>query len=108
MRLRGRWLAVALMLVATEYVSAADLDGEVLVKTKRCVACHDQSQTLIGPPYEAIAARHAANKELMVEVLAHKIIVGGAGNWGVVPMVPNEHVSLEEARAMVRWILDLQ
>ena len=43
-----------------------------------------------------------------VEVLAQKIIIGGAGNWGVVPMVPNEHVSLEEARTISRWILDLQ
>ncbi len=36
-----------------------------------------------------------------------KIIVGGTGNWGVVPMVPNEHVSIDEARAISRWILDL-
>jgi cytochrome c len=87
---------------------ADELDGEALLNEKRCVACHDVSRNLLGPPYTAIAARHAARKETMIEVLAQKIIAGGAGNWGVVPMVPNEHVSLEEARAMSRWILDLQ
>ena len=33
----------------------------------------------------------------MLEVLAQKIIIGGAGNWGIVPIVPNEHLSLDEA-----------
>jgi hypothetical protein len=30
-----------------------------------------------------------------------------ASNWGVVPMVPSEHVTLVEARAIWRWILEL-
>jgi len=99
---------LTLLVFVTAFANAAGLDGEMLAETKRCIACHDHSRNLLGPSYIAIAARHSANKELMVEVLAQKIIVGGAGNWGVVPMVPNEHVSLEEARAIARWILSLQ
>ena len=97
-------LVASVALIDTQ---AAEPDGEALVVEKRCVACHDMSKTLIGPPYAAIAARHAARKAVMVDVLARKIIAGGAGNWGVVPMVPNEHVTLEEARAISRWILGL-
>ena len=67
--------------------------------------CHSLTEPLIGPPYQAIANLHAGNQEAMVEVLARKVIYGGAGTWGVVPMVPNEHVSEDEARGMVRWIL---
>lgn len=82
-------------------------DGEELVQEKRCYACHAMSEPLIGPPYMAIAALHAnAERDIIVEALAHKIIVGGAGNWGVVPMVPSEHVTLEEARKIAIWILD--
>ena len=33
---------------------------------------------------------------------------GGAGNWGDIPMIPNERVTLEEARALARWILSLE
>jgi cytochrome c len=98
--------ALALVSVLMSSPTIADeADGETLLAEKRCVACHDVSKNLLGPSYEAIAARHAAQKDTMVEVLAQKIIAGGAGNWGVVPMVPNEHVSLDEARAMSRWIL---
>ena len=85
---------------------AADADGARLVQERRCYPCHNQSENLLGPPYTAIAERHAKNKDAMVEVLAEKIIVGGAGNWGVVPMVPNEQVSREEARVIAQWILD--
>lgn len=98
----------ALAFLMPVLVAANEPDGEKLLTEKRCVACHDVSRTLLGPSYRAIAARHAAQKQTMIEVLAQKIIAGGAGNWGVVPMVPNEHVSLDEARAMSRWILDLQ
>jgi cytochrome c len=39
-------------------------------------------------------------------VLAGKIILGGAGNWGIVPMVANDQVSMTEARQIAEWILD--
>jgi cytochrome c551/c552 len=81
-------------------------DVPALMSQKRCDACHDVKATRIGPPYTAIALRHRADKNDVVEVLARKIVLGGGGNWGVVPMVPNEHVSLEDARTMARWILD--
>jgi cytochrome c len=84
-----------------------ETDVSVLLEEKRCYACHAMEEALIGPPYVAIAARHAARAEVMTEVLAQKIILGGGGNWGVVPMVPNEHVTLDEARRMARWILEI-
>jgi cytochrome c len=80
--------------------------GAELVRALRCHPCHDQTRYLIGPPWQAIAARHAANKEAMIDVLAGKILRGGAGTWGVIPMVPSEHVTLEQARTLARWILD--
>jgi cytochrome c len=86
--------------------SAAEPDGAALVQQRRCYGCHHATQTLIGPSYTAIAARHAAARAVMETVLVRKIIDGGAGNWGVVPMVPNEQVSADEARVIARWILN--
>ena len=105
------------VLIALAAVTAAALPTSVpadeadilkLFAAKRCIACHDTDEVLLGPPYRAVAARHRhADRDVTVEVLAWKIITGGAGNWGVVPMVRNEHVSIDEARAMARWILTL-
>jgi cytochrome c len=94
-------LLVAISLQAT----AAEPEGAKLFETKRCYICHDRTKVSLGPPLAAIAARHAARRDVMVDVLARKIVHGGGGNWGVVPMVPNQWVSLEEARVLADWVL---
>ena len=86
---------------------AADGAVPALLVQKRCNACHDLKSKVIGPPYLAIALRHAPRREVMVEVLARKILLGGGGSWGVVPMVPNDSVTPQQARAMAEWILSL-
>lgn len=103
-------IAAALLAFLTALPCAATEPGDVpkLLDEKRCNVCHDMKSTLLAPPYVAIAIRHRDSADEMTEVLARKIIVGGGGSWGLVPMVPNEHVTLEEARAMARWILALE
>jgi cytochrome c len=107
-RFDGRFRGVAALgavlgLLASVPAFAADVP-ELLVE-KRCNSCHEASTALIGPAYAAIAARHRTQDEGVIEALARKVVLGGGGTWGTVPMVPNEHVTLEEARAMVRWIV---
>jgi cytochrome c len=89
-------------------VRAADAPGPRLFEEKRCYICHEMDKVSLGPPLKAIAARHAARRDVMTEVLAHKIVHGGGGTWGVVPMVPNQWVSLDEARVLSGWILGLK
>lgn len=108
----GRLVAACLLIVcmslgATLTARAQAPEGEALAGDKRCGACHHVENVLLGPTYRAIAARHTQERSVMADVLAQKIVHGGAGNWGVVPMVPNEHVSLDEARMIAQWILSL-
>jgi cytochrome c len=92
----------ALLLVTV----ARAADTEALARKMRCNACHDAVKALIGPPWRAIALRYQADKQKSVETLVKKVISGGGGSWGVVPMVPNEHVSEADARTLVEWILN--
>jgi cytochrome c len=80
-------------------------DGASLVQAMHCYSCHTLKNPLLGPPYQTIALRYGANREQMTDILAHKIVLGGGGNWGLVPMVPNEQVSDEDAHIIARWIL---
>lgn len=98
---------IALVILAPLAVSAAE-PVEKLMEAQRCYACHDSTKALIGPPWQAVAARHGNNKSLMIDVLARKIVRGGGGVWGDVPMVPNQFTSIEDARAMATWILNQQ
>ena len=102
-------LAAGLWVAASAAHAAAPADaGAALAKASRCYSCHDASNVLIGPPYQAIAARYANDRKVMETVLARKILLGGGGNWGAVPMVPNEHVKPADALALARWVLDQQ
>jgi cytochrome c len=99
-------LALAAALVVSP-ARAAEPDGAKLFEQARCYICHDTDKASLGPPLKAIAARHAARKDVMTDVLARKIVHGGGGTWGVVPMVPNQWVSFEQARAISAWILGM-
>jgi cytochrome c len=72
-----------------------------------CDECHAVREVRIGPPFVAVAARYAAERDAAVNRLALKIVNGGAGNWGTIPMVANERISMDDARAISRWILAL-
>ncbi|MBL4837779.1 MAG: hypothetical protein JKY34_09390 [Kordiimonadaceae bacterium] len=78
--------------------------AQFLVKAG-CVACHGMDEVRIGPSYRSIAEQYTDADADTLEWLAQKIVFGGVGKWGVVPMVANPHVQIEEARESISWIL---
>lgn len=87
-------------------VKPAPVDVQALLRKKRCHICHTESKQLLGPSYEEIGLAYRARKDMTAEILAEKVISGGGGNWGVVPMVANEHVKKNEALTMANWVLE--
>jgi cytochrome c len=102
---KQRLCVPSLLLLLMMPLAEAQERGETLIQEKVCFGCHQMSSASIGPPWQAIAARHAPRKEVMVAVLASRIMRGGGGNWGLVPMVPNQRVNEEEARTLAAWVL---
>ncbi|WP_276090743.1 c-type cytochrome [Pedobacter sp. JY14-1] len=83
------------------------LAGEGLIQKSDCLACHNVSKKIVGPAYKAVAAKYEAN-DANIEALAEKIINGGAGVWGAVPMSPHPALSKTDAKEMVKYILSLK
>jgi len=106
-------IAAALLLTAPVSGFAADVGVRQglspLAARQHCDECHALKEARIGPPFLAVAARYTADAdtEATANRLALKIINGGAGNWGTIPMVPNERISVADARSIARWILAL-
>ncbi len=92
----------------TKKITTSEL--EALSKANQCDSCHSATELRIGPPFSAVALRYAHQpRRVTTEVLAAKILIGGAGNWGALPMIPRERLlSADEARALASAILDLQ
>jgi cytochrome c len=87
-------------LTATDPVLA----NPALAQAKNCMGCHHATDRRVGPPFKQIAARYAGQADAP-DKLAQKILKGGAGSWGAVPMPENRQVSPAEARQLVQWIL---
>jgi len=81
--------------------------GEQLIAQSDCLSCHQVKAPAVGPSYAAIAERYAG-KPGVEDSLAQKIIAGGSGNWGKMPMTPHPNLSREDAREMVRYLLTVK
>lgn len=78
-----------------------------LAQKKNCMACHAIDKKLVGPAYKDVAAKYAGQKDA-VDKLAQKVMKGGAGVWGAVPMPANPQVTEAEAKQLVQWVLTLK
>ena len=84
--------------------SGAAMANADLAKAKNCIACHAVSNKVVGPSYKDVAAKYAGQKDAE-DKLVQKVLKGGSGVWGAIPMPANGQVSEAEARTLVKWIL---
>jgi cytochrome c len=97
-------VAIATLAAGIAATTPAMADELALATAKNCMACHAVDKKLVGPSYKDVAAKYAGQKDA-AEKLAGKIIKGGSGVWGPVPMPANAQVSADEAKKLVAWVL---
>jgi cytochrome c len=92
--------------VATGMVTPVWAD-QSLAMAKNCMACHAIEKKVVGPAYKDVAEKYKADKTA-ADRLASKIMKGGAGVWGPVPMPANVQVTEAEAKKLAAWVLSLK
>ncbi len=100
-------ITLSLLSAAALLSAGAAQADEALAKAKNCLACHQIDKKIVGPSYKEVAKKYAGQKDAEAK-LAAKVIKGGSGVWGPVPMPPNATVKPEEATKLVKWILSLK
>lgn len=98
-------MKVLFALIATAVVAGPALaaDPADLAKAKNCLSCHAVDKKILGPSYKEVAAKYKGDKAAEAK-LAEKVIKGGVGAWGQVPM-PANNVTPDEAKTLVKWVL---
>jgi cytochrome c len=91
-------------LAASALASNAALANADLAKAKNCMTCHAVDKKVVGPAYKDVAAKYAGQKDAE-DKLVQKVLKGGGGVWGPVPMPANTQVSDAEAHTLVKWVL---
>jgi cytochrome c len=80
--------------------------GESLVKASDCKTCHHPTNKIIGPSHTDVAKKYEFT-QTNVTLLASKIISGGTGVWGEIPMSPHPDINQADAEKMARYVLSL-
>jgi len=98
---------IFLTLVLTASTALPALADQALAQAKNCMACHAVDNKVVGPAYKDVATKYKGDKAA-VDKLASKIIKGGAGVWGPVPMPANAQVNEAEAKKLATWVLSIK
>ena len=93
--------------LAAALLSVPTLADQALARSKNCLACHTVDKKLVGPAYQDVAKKYAGQKDAAAK-LATKIMKGGSGVWGAVPMPANTQVNEAEARKLADWVLSFK
>ncbi|MDB5230162.1 MAG: hypothetical protein JWN76_967 [Chitinophagaceae bacterium] len=81
--------------------------GLEMIAKSDCFTCHKNTEASTGPAYQDVAAKYP-NDDNTIDSLSNKIITGGAGHWGQIPMTPHPTLSKEDAKAMLKYIMSLK
>ena len=95
---------IVFALALTAAAAAPAFADQALATSKNCMACHAVDKKVVGPAYKDVAAKYAGQKDA-VDKLSTKILKGGAGVWGPVPMPANTQVNEAEAKKLAAWVL---
>jgi cytochrome c len=91
----------ALVAASVTVPALADL---ALATSKNCMACHAVDKKVVGPAYKEVAAKYKGDSTAADKLVA-KVMKGGSGVWGQIPMPANPQVSEAEAKKLVAWVL---
>jgi cytochrome c len=92
---------------ASGEVTVKNQKGLELIGASDCMTCHKLDTKNIGPAYTDVAQKYEAT-QANIDTLVQKVIKGGSGNWGAVPMSPHPSISKEDATEMVKYVLGLR
>ena len=83
-----------------------------LIGASDCTTCHRLKKAdggaSIGPAYSDVAAKYPNAADTTVDRLISKIIKGGSGVWGTVPMTPHPNLKPEDVKTIVTYVLSLK
>jgi len=81
--------------------------GKALIAKSDCMACHKLDGKLVGPGFKQIAKKYPSNEENK-NTLAKKVVEGGSGVWGAIPMSPHPALSVDDAKKIVTYVLSVK
>jgi S-disulfanyl-L-cysteine oxidoreductase SoxD len=87
---------------ATAGPAAASPAMQALAQKSQCLTCHGLDRKVLGPALRDVAKKYAGQADATA-LLLRKIVEGGSGVWGPVPM-PAQTIPAADAQALAAWL----
>lgn len=97
-------LFLILALILPLAAQAGIEEGKALMDKSDCFSCHKVDRKTVGPAYIDVAKKYKG-KAGAAKTLVEKVIKGGSGNWGSVPMAGHPNLPPADVEKMVAWVL---
>ena len=97
-------LAAALLASCSVRAHADATSAQSIAKQNACLGCHAVNKKIVGPSFQDVAKKYANDPNAKV-FLKNKILKGGSGSWGVVPMPANTKLSDADLSLLATWVL---
>lgn len=97
-------LALCFVVVAST-LAVPSFASQQLAQKHACLACHAPAKKLVGPAYNEVAKKYAAQADAVAK-LTESIRKGGSGTWGAVPMPAQPNLSEADAKTLAQWVMD--
>jgi cytochrome c len=86
--------------------AAQSLIGKSLMLKSDCSTCHKVNEVSIGPAFKQVSNKYQKNSKA-ISYLAAKVVKGGSGVWGEIPMPAHSTLKEAEAKQIAEWIMSL-
>ncbi|MDB5015087.1 MAG: cytochrome c class, partial [Daejeonella sp.] len=82
-------------------------EGSQLLMKSDCLGCHKVQDKLVGPSFIDVAKKYT-HTPANINLLTDKIVKGGSGVWGQVPMSPHPTLPVADINKIVKYIFSLK
>lgn len=103
-----KYILIKIMLVAGLMLAGSSVAAGMpdVAKRHNCTSCHAIDKKLMGPSWQAVADKYKGDAGAAGK-LSVKIVKGGSGVWGSIPMPAMPKLTDAEAKELVDFILGL-
>ena len=95
------------VIISVILVSAPAWADTALLQKNNCLACHNVTQTVVGPSFKDVANKYRGQADA-ADKLARKIRLGGSGVWGAMPMPAHPQISDVDAKKLAVYVLNIK
>lgn len=96
--------ALLTLYIANTHAASDDAKAFALAKQNACLGCHALDKKIVGPGFQEVAKKYV-NDPNAKAFLKNKVLKGGSGSWGVVPMPANNKLTDADAALLAAWVL---